>query len=95
MADRSHIFSEGAFRGRRSQGGTMNNVGTDAEAFDDVDERVMSARASLIAKLDAATDFPALLAGIYASALNGAPDSDAGRELDGRTSDQFPGGDGP
>jgi hypothetical protein len=40
--------------------------------FDEIDEVISSARASAIAKLDAATDFDAVLADIYAKAANAA-----------------------
>lgn len=41
-----------------------------SDDFDDLDQLIMKARASVIAKLDAATDFDAVLADIYARAQN-------------------------
>jgi len=46
--------------------------------FDDLDERVMQAQAGIIAKLDAATDWDAVIADIYRQAAkNGTPEAAA------------------
>lgn len=60
----------------------MNSTEPEAEDFDDVDELVMSVRTGLIAKLDAATDFPALLADIYAAADRASDENVTDRRTD-------------
>lgn len=45
---------------------------TNYDDFDEIDQRIMSARSSAIAKMDAATDFNALLSDIYTKAASAA-----------------------
>jgi hypothetical protein len=47
----------------------VETTGTEGfNAVDELDEMILAARASVVAKLDAVTDFDGLLAGIYAAA---------------------------